>query len=386
MKAVKIPGILSLKPAGSTNMGFLKRLFYALPGIAVACSWITPARAEEVVKEPWYQLGKGVRLGDSGVWLGGYASLQVADLKDKPWSANLSDVSLFVGWQKGRWRFFSEFELGDGLAVSNGQGLTTHQGYFDLERLYLDYLVDDAFKVRGGKFLTPIGRWNQIHADPLVWTTSKPLILYDVFARHVTGGMVYGNFEALDKLWSYAVYGGGGDQLDFVPTADSSDDNFRDTAGARLYHESPGQIQFGLSYAHYYKLLGHTGEKDLLGCDFFWTRKRYEISGEFVYRFGTGSANTALGEPPRHDLWGLYLQGVAPLVGDLYAVLRYEAFRRERASEPGNLGVAGLAYRPMPPLVFKAEYRFGNNFGLLPSSANLGQFSEGFAASVAVLF
>jgi hypothetical protein len=82
----------------------------------------------------------------------------------------------------------------------------------------------------------------------------------------------------------------------------------------------------------------------------------------------------------------LYLQGVAPLVGDLYAVLRYEAFQRESASVPGNLGVVGLAYRPMPPLVFKAEYRFGSNFGNPPPSVELGDFSEGFAASVAVLF
>jgi hypothetical protein len=367
-------------------MGLLARLLYALLALLAAWSWAAPARAEEAVREPWYQLGKGVRLGDSGLWLGGYASLQVGALKDKPWSAHLSDVSLFVGWQKGRWRFFSEFELGDGFSVGNGQGLTTHQGYFDLERLYLDYLADDALKIRGGKFLTPIGRWNQIHADPLVWTTSKPLILYDVFARHVTGGMVHGNFEVLDRLWSYAVYGGGGDQLDFVPPEDSSDDNFRDTVGFRLYHESPGQVQFGLSYANYDKVLGHKGAKNLVGCDFFWTRKRYEFSGEFVYRFGAGHANAARGEQPRHDLWGLYLQGVAPLVGDLYAVVRYEAFQRERASEPGNLGVLGLAYRPMPPLVFKAEYRFGSNFGDLPPSVNLGQFSEGFAASVAVLF
>ena len=294
-------------------MGFVAPLLYALLAMAAALPLAAPAHAEERGR---YELGKGLRLGDSGVWLGGYASLQVGALRDKPWSVNLSDVSLFVGWQKGRWRFFSEFEMGDGLAVSDGQALTTHKGYFDLERLYLDYLADDALKIRGGKLLTPIGRWNQIHADPLVWTTSKPLILYNVFARHVTGGMAYGNFEALDKLWSYAVYGGGGDQLDFVPPVDSSDDNFRDTAGARLYHESPGQVQFGLSYAHYYKVLGHVGAKDLLGCDFFWTHKRYELSGEFVYRFGAGNANAAVGERrPRHDLWGLYLQGVAPWWG-----------------------------------------------------------------------
>jgi hypothetical protein len=82
----------------------------------------------------------------------------------------------------------------------------------------------------------------------------------------------------------------------------------------------------------------------------------------------------------------LYLQGVVPLVGDLYAVARYEAYQRERTGAPGNLGVAGLAYRPMPPLVFKAEYRLGGGFGAIPPAVNLGEFTDGFAASVAVLF
>ena len=310
-------------------MDFFAPLLYLLLCMAVTLTGANKAVADDVVRDSGqYQLGKGLQLGDSGFWLGGYSTLRVDSLKNIPWSAQLSDLSLFVGWQKGHWRFFSEFELGDGLVLGNGQGLTTHLGYFDLERLYVDYLFDDAFKLRVGKFLTPIGRWNQIHADPLVWTTSKPVILDDAFAMHVTGGMVYGNFEVMDKLWSYVFYGGGGNQLDFVPPADSSDDNFRDTTGFRLFHESPGQIQIGLSYAHYAKVFRHPGEKNLLGCDFFWTRKHYEVSGEFIYRFGTGTAKGKDIAPKRYDLWGLYLQGVVPLIGDLYAVARYESYQR----------------------------------------------------------
>ncbi len=361
-------------------MGFFAALLYALLGMAAAWCAAVPAHAGESPGDAWsYQLGKGLQLGDSGLWLGGYATLRVEDVGNAPWSVQLSDLSLFVGWQKGRWRFFSESELGEGLVVANGEGLTTRHAYFDLERLYLDYLADDALKIRAGKFLTPIGRWNQIHADPLVWTTSKPLILEDAFAMHVTGGMAYGNFTALGKLWGYSVYGGGGDPLDFVPTAQSHDANFRDTAGFRLYHESPGQVQFGLSYAHYTERWLHPGAKDLLGCDVFWTRKRYELSGEFIYRFGRGGAGGG-------DLWGLYLQGVAPLLGDVYAIARYEAFQPEGAASPGQLGVAGLAYRPLPPLVFKAEYRFGADAGGVPPANIPSRFADGFAASIAVLF
>lgn len=377
VKAVKLCAVFCLK-AG--RMNFFRRLLYALPVALAACS-------AQAGGEGGYQLGKGLHLGDSGLWLGGYADLQVEDLKHTHWSAQLSDLSLFVGWQRGRWRFFSEFEVGEALVVSNGQGLTTHKGYFDLERLYLDYLHDDALAVRFGKFLTPIGRWNQIHANPLVWTTSSPMVVEGPFPMHASGGMALGNFNALGTSWGYNLYGGGGNQLDFKPAEESRDDNFRDIIGFRLYHEEPGRALFGLSYAHYTERKLHPGAKDLVGVDAFWTRHRYELSGEFIYRFGAGERNPALDEEAGSgNLWGLYLQGVAPLVGDVYGIVRYEAFQREGAESPGHLWLTGLAYRPLPPLVFKAEYRFGADTGGLPPSKISGGLSEGFAASVAVLF
>ena len=369
----------------SSLTGLLGILSWAAAFLFAAAS---ACAGEDSPQDAWnYQLGKGLHFGDSGLWLGGYANLQVEDLKNAPWQAQLNDLSLFVGWEKGRWRFFSEFEIGDGLTVGNGQALTTHQGYFNLERLYLDYRVENAFNVRAGKFLTPIGRWNQIHAAPLVWTTSIPLIVDGPFAMHTTGGMAYGNFEAFDRLWGYAAYGGGRNQFDFKLPDESSDDNYKDIAGIRLFHESPGVYQIGLSYAHYSETSFHRGVKNLVGLDAFWTRKRYELSGEFSYRFGKGVRNNEYDAPSGSgSLWGLYVQGVAPLAGDLYAVARYEAFQREGSTEVGSLWVAALAYRPLPALVFKAEYRFADYSGRNPPTQIYGVFSEGFAASVAVLF
>ena len=367
-------------------MGFLRGVWRAL--IIASALWAAPSAAEDLAEGILnYQLGRGLHLGDSGFWLGGYADAQVEDLKNTSWQAQLNDLSLFVGWEKGRWRFFSEFEVGDGLVAGNSQALTTHQGYFNLERLYLDYRVENAVILRVGKFLSPIGRWNQIHAAPLVWTTSTPLIVDGPFAMHFTGGMAYGNVEAFGTLWGYSVYGGGRNQFDFKSPDESSDDNYQDPIGFRLFHESPGAFQVGLSYAHYSERNFHPGVKNLLGLDAFWTRKRYEFSGEFIYRFGAGTQIRDFDAPGgSRNLWGLYVQGVAPLLGDLFAVARYEALQREGATAPGHLWVTGLAYRPMPPLVFKAEYRFADYTGKNPPTNAFGGFTEGFAASVSVLF
>ncbi len=369
-------------------MSFPARIFGSL--LLAGFAWLraVPVGAGEGLWDDLsYRLGKGLWLGDSGFWLGGYASVRVEDYRHAPWRAQLSDLSLFLGWQQDRWRFFSEFELGDGLEVANGQALTTHQGYFDLERLYLDYVVDNAWQIRGGKFLTPIGRWNQIHADPLVWTTSKPMIVEGPFPRHATGGMVLGNFNAFGQAWGYSVYGGNASALDFVPGYESSDAYYGSVVGFRLNHELPGRFLLGVSYAHYVEKNYHPGGKDLIGLDAFWTRRRFELSGEFIYRFGGSSVRRELNETGSHPgEWGLYAQGVAPLVGNLFMVARYEAFQREGVGSPAQFWLGGLAYRPVPPLVFKLEYSFRHSSDPVPPSSSLGGGAEGFAASVAVLF
>ncbi|MFZ4703879.1 MAG: hypothetical protein ACOYMG_27865, partial [Candidatus Methylumidiphilus sp.] len=223
-----------------------------------------------------YQLGNGFRLGNSGVWLGGYGVAVVHDYQNQPWEFELDDLSLFIGYERGRWRFFSELELGDSLQASNGNALNTRHAYFDLERLYADYLFNDVVKVRAGKFLTPIGRWNLIHAAPLVWTTSTPLIVQVPFAMHQTGGMAYGHFMAYGRQLSYAVYGSGASELDFGDNDDRWDDNYRDTFGLRLYQEIPGQFQMGASFAHYTERFVHPGQKNLVGLDLFWAHRHFE--------------------------------------------------------------------------------------------------------------
>jgi hypothetical protein len=360
-------------------MSFPPWLRTALLWLCFALFPANSARAADEGADAWrYQLGRGLRLGNSGFWLGGYASARVEDYRRAPWRMQLSDLSLFVGFEKGRWRFFSEFELGDGLQLGNHEALNTRHGYLDLERLFLDYALNEALTVRVGKFLTPIGRWNLIHADPLVWTTERPLVTAGPFAMHTTGFMLHGGFDALGLPWNYMAYVGERNRLDFQPFGETLDGFYSDAMGLRLFQEMPGRWLFGFSYAHYREKFLRPGDKNLLGLDFHWTRRRYELGGEFVYRIGDRG--------PHRDEWGLYLQGVAPLTDKLYAVGRYEAFRRESSDRLSHLWLGGLAYKPLPPLVFKLEYSVGIDTGDLPPSRILGGVPEGFAASVSVLF
>src|SRR5450755_1323940 len=121
-----------------------------------------------------YRLGDGLRVPALALAVGGYAKGTYEKLRGLPGRAALDDLSLFVWWEgAGRWKVFSEFDYENTLSTRSAR-TDDEDRYLALERFYVDYAVNELTTLRAGKFLTPIGRWNQIHATPLVWTTSRP--------------------------------------------------------------------------------------------------------------------------------------------------------------------------------------------------------------------
>lgn len=309
-----------------------------------------------------YELGRGYKLGETGIRLGGYASIEAAAPRDQPWAFSVADLSLFTTWTHERWRFFSETEWADVLTAGQDQGLSTKDAHFELERLYLDYLFSDALSVRVGKFLTPIGRWNLLHASPLVWTTTRPVATYQLFSRNATGAMAYGSTPVGSRSLDYMAYATASDSLDPY----RSENPFEDAYGGHLLYSLADNLELGLSYANYQLNSSPQYRYNLAGAEGFWSWRKFELSSEWVFRAGGTK-----------DLWQGFVQGVAPLVGHWYAVGRYEYFQQEQGPA-GQLGVFGLAFRPLPPLVWKVEYRLGAHN---PSAA-----PDGLYGSIAVLF
>lgn len=333
--------------------------------LALALALSLPAQAED-----GYQLGRGLHL-PGGLTLGGYANLDVIAPHSGATHADLSDLSLFITWQASeRWRFFSEVELEEGLNWVEGRGLGSDDAAIRLERLYGDYSLADTANVRVGKYLTPIGRWNVIHADPLVWTTSRPVITKRTFAQHSTGAMLFGDTPLLGHNLEYQFYASVLDD----PLSHPKDADFGNAFGLRSTYGDPGRTQIGFSYANFRNDADSSRSPDpvhnLYGVDWFWSRQRYELSGEMVFRRANSSA--------AEDAWGLYAQGVAPLSEKLYAIARYEVYQADNHRPPSQLGIGGLAYKPLPPLVFKLEYGAGVH--------TTQETPVGLAASVSVLF
>jgi hypothetical protein len=326
-----------------------------------------PSCVRAAQSEPSPQLERGWQLPGTGFTLGGYATEDFTVKKNKPWELSTEDLSLFIGWEgAGKLKFFSELSLEDALVFRQPGKLTPRHRSLAFERAYFDYAHSERLNFRLGKFLTPVGHWNLIHADPLVWTTSRPLITNRPFPTYATGAMIYGTRTAFGKELDYSLYASSGQSI----RGNSNQDPFDSAYGLHLTYAMPRSGQLGFSYANFTQKSDVGDRQNLFGVDYLWSRDRYELSGEAIYRVSS-----------RGRLWdekGIFVQAVVPLSERLYGVGRYEYFH-QAGSLPGvSLWITGLAFRITPTSVVKAEFVHGVN--------NQINAPEGFLSSISVLF
>lgn len=320
---------------------------------------VTSAAGPTPADDNGYRLGRGYRLDSLGVTLGGYANFRYENLEGRKAAFTPQDLSLFLGAElTPTWRFFSESEIGNAFTVT-GAGLSGSGREFDVERLYLEHDLSTGLRLRIGKYLTPIGRWNLVHADPLVWTVSRPLTTASAFARHASGAEAIGAFRLGRGTLDYRLF------LDDTGDLDPSqrtEEAFLDTdvqpnprnafdhgAGVRLVYRSlDDRLQLGFSAAHF-KLQDRPNGKNLVGADLFYAVRRAELTGEAVYRESNGDAEG--------DDRGAFLQLAVPVYGEWFAVASHERYKSGLFPEAADIDRFGVTYRPVPPVSVKIERR-----------------------------
>jgi len=345
---------------------------------------LAPAASAGERDDAWtpapYDLGRGLQIPGQGLTVGGYLSLYYSNLDHRGWLAGLRDLSLFLGKAlSARWYLFSEIELGNAVEFSS-HGATDRNSEVDLERLYADYRATRNVNVRLGKFLTPVGHWNQIHADPLVWTVDRPLVTAAPFARHATGAQFYGNMDAGGKSLDYSLFVDDSELLDpdqkkeLAFEDDVSGISLRNAfdraAGlsARL-HLLDDSLQIGASYLRM-TMYQQPARSDLYGLDALWNVGRAEFSSELIYRDNAGASS--------HDEYGGFVQAVVPLAARLYAIGRYEHYKPGVLPHAADIGEVGLTYRPHDAVSLKLDYREGQHNAVVAP--------DGWLASLAILF
>ncbi len=301
--------------------------------------------------------------------LGGYFSAGVNVHPEGKTNGGIDELGLLLSWDNGsRFRFLSELDIDKPLAFNqnnSSDGISTHFGVdrFYLERIYLDYNLSEKLNLRTGRFLTPAGRWNIGHAAPLVWTTTRPLSTSNrLFPEATNGVMLYGATPLANNAIEYNFYMG---VLNDEYT-DKKDTLYKDIKGAHI--ALSGKVNWGLSVLEYREDSPSSPAYRLLGLDFFAQHEGWEFSGEVSQRYNHNYSDGGN---------GAYLQGVAPLGNQWFAVARIESFKSPAIGSIERL-VLGTAWRMKPNRVLKIEYVAGNE--QRPDSP------KGVLASFAILF
>lgn len=302
-----------------------------------------------------------------GFKLGGYSSTSISAPLKGSTEAKLDDVSLMLSWENdGRFKFFSELELERPLVWNEDKRFDSKNMYFDLERLYLDYNLSEKINLRAGRFLTPAGRWNLLHAAPLVWTTTRPLVTSQLFPIAVNGLMLYGASPYQDQSFEYTFFVEAlKDQI-----RDNNETLFKNVAGAHFTLNN--RFNLGLTLATFTEYSLKSLDYRMVGLDFLTHVKGWEISGEGFQRF-TKSGNDGGS--------GAYLQSAAPLGNNWHWLTRIESYHRPNqisSDDSGERWVMGLTKRLTPTQLLKIEYVGGSD--------DLPDAPRGFVGSFAVLF
>jgi hypothetical protein len=303
-------------------------------------------------------------LPESSGWnFGGYTTVE-SDLHsdghfDMGWQ-NLSLITKYEGEQ--RLRFFNEIELEKPLLWESGHSLTVKKSSLSLERLYIDYNLNENFNARLGRFLNPVGHWNLIHADPLVWTTTRPLVTTRLFPQSTNGVMIFGARSFNDQLLEYSAYAE-------ISKNEDENRNLGDAEGTKgLSLDWTDNGTFGVSYLEFTEHRPEDTKYHLLGVDFRKKIGDIEVSSEAFQRVTSKGRNGGN---------GAYVQIVYPVVSKSYVVARLDTVEVPREYSVSRY-VLGYAYKSSVNKIFKIEYSGG--------SSETSIAPKGLIASYSILF
>ncbi len=255
-------------------------------------------------------------------------------------------------------------------------------------RLYLEYSVSDLLRLRAGRFLTPIGQWNERHAEPLTWTPTRPLTTYRPFAKSLNGllaageGAVGGHDIGYALFWAPSWNPSGGRE-------EREESAFVSAVGARFAMEVHPGLTLGASAARMRRsrpyetieTIDEPGEiedqedreedasyRGLLAADLRWVTPRFEVTAEGAWLPPRGGAVSE---------GGAFVLAAVRMAGSVWGVARGEVYRPVD-DRTARLAFAGVTWRARPELVVK----FGRQFSRRPTT----KIPDGWFLSFSSLF
>jgi len=293
-----------------------------------------------------YTLGEGIQAGSLPLYLGGYFSTDFRH-KDGEHRYRVDDIALLAYGNYNKFSYMSELEFKEFYAYNVGDGYS----YIDkdtslhVERLFVDYTLNENYMFRLGKYNSPIGFWNLLPINVLRDTSSNPISTEKIFPKFTTGALLsYTSFEENEL------------QIDVILQEN------RDVDPSYNNYEMDEHYGIGISYSYDFLTLKlNAGMFDNLEANNINTHLYYALAS-LKYETESFKILAELGSQNAKDYWTTkyagYLQASYNITDKHMAIVRTEAYDEQRSGMKDEMGILAYTYRPLYPVAIKSEYQF----------------------------
>jgi len=291
-----------------------------------------------------YVLGQGLHI-DPMLTIGGYFSSEF-ESKNSEETFTLDDVAIMgYGTINPMFSYLAEFEAVGFYNKNFSTGEESGSQKFHAERLYGDLWFSDAYNLRFGKMITPIGYWNMEPINVLRNTTSSPLYSYLLFPKFLTGIDLNGYLPGVDNVY-YHLFAQNNEDLDkeYINIPNSH------FYGFSAEKELNSEFSCGGSIGEYITLDDQRTRYVQAGMKY--NDMQWQVMSEVMYAKNEFSSNDTAS-----TLSG-YVQGMYRYTQEHAFVGRYEYYDDHQTNYTDNIGVFGYSYRPLYPVSLKGEYQW----------------------------
>jgi len=293
-----------------------------------------------------YQLGKGAQIGSLPLYIGGYFSMDYQHT-DEINRYKLEDLAVLGYGNYEKLSYMAEIEFQDLYVKTykNGQNKTTKSKKLHIERLNLDYNINEKYMLKVGKYHSIVGFWNLLPINVLRETTSNPVSSNILFPIFTTG---------LDA--SYLSYGEGELKVDIMLQHN------KDICNRSNNYKIDKHYGFGISYEkddYTFKINSgyfHTINKNIIKDNLYYLllSAKYESDKyQVLSEIGSQKSKSEF----TVDYAG-YIQGLYRFTEQHLGVLRVESYKENVNKTSDKLLILGYTYRPIYPVAIKSEYQF----------------------------
>jgi len=323
-----------------------------------------------------YRLGRGYEVYSNetlSLNVGGHLDTYIHTSSEMNSSVGINQAGLILSGEiTPSFRFLGEAGSDD-IYDYDVESTSSQSTDIQLMRLYGEYTFSDAFSLKAGQFLTPIGIWNRTYIPALRWSAFTPYVASGFFPKLIVGASANGRL-LLDKSLSYSLFYHADGEYD----TNKNNVPAKEFVGGEVRYNFGFRSKIALPFGRYKS----ESKKEIClftGLNFTLPFNKNELSSEFIYK--DGEWKDAKGNESDWKDYAWYLQYVQHVYKSSFVSARFGQKKRFDSKavknwEDNNI-VLSYIYRPKTALSIKAEYRHRERSGtkVIQSDESLLSFS-----------